>query len=80
MTSTWFTRTVVASFRSLSTSVGGRPLQPRWSPDGTMLVFGLQTNGQGDIYTVHADGSDLRQITNTPMIDERWPDWGSFAG
>jgi Tol biopolymer transport system component len=45
-----------------------------------MLVFGLQTNGQGDIYTVHADGSDLRQITNTPMIDERWPDWGSFAG
>jgi TolB protein len=58
----------------------GRPLQPRWSPDGTMLVFGLQSNGQGDIYTVHADGSDLTQITNTPNIDERWPDWGTFAG
>jgi TolB protein len=58
----------------------GGPLQPRWSPDGTMLVFGLQTNGQGDIYSVHADGSDLTQITNTPTIDERWPDWGTFAG
>jgi len=58
----------------------GKPLQPRWSPDGTMLVFGLQTNGQGDIYTVHADGSDLTQITNTPTIDERWSDWGTFAG
>ena len=58
----------------------GMPLEPRWSPDGTMLVFGLQTNGQGDIYTVHADGSDLTQITNTPTIDERWPDWGTSAG
>jgi hypothetical protein len=29
---------------------------------------------------VHADGSDLTQITNTPTIDERWPDWGTFAG
>lgn len=58
----------------------GRPLQPRWSPDGTMLVFGLQTNGQGDIYSVHADGSDLTQITSTPTIDERWPDWGTYEG
>ena len=58
----------------------GMPLEPRWSPDGTMLVFGLQTNGQGDIYTVHADGSDLTQITNTPTIDERWPDWGTHVG
>jgi TolB protein len=58
----------------------GKPLQPRWSPDGTMLVFGVQKNGQGDIYTVHADGSDLTKITNTPNIDERWPDWGTFAG
>jgi Tol biopolymer transport system component len=57
-----------------------RPLQPRWSPDGTMLVFGLQSSGQGDIYTVHADGSDLTQITDTPTIDERWPDWGTNAG
>jgi TolB protein len=58
----------------------GRPLQPRWSPDGTMLVIGLQTNGQGDLYTVHADGSELMQITDSPTIDERWPDWGTKAG
>jgi WD40 repeat protein len=58
----------------------GKPVEPRWSPDGTMLVFGLQTNGQSDIYTVRTDGSDLTQITNTPTIDERWPDWGAYAG
>ncbi|MGE5460184.1 MAG: TolB family protein [Solirubrobacterales bacterium] len=59
---------------------GGQPLQPRWSPDGTMIVFGYSTNGQGDIYTVHPDGSGLVQITNTPTVDERWPDWGTSAG
>jgi hypothetical protein len=60
--------------------LAGKPLQPRWSPDGTMLVFGLRTNGQGDIYTVRDDGSDLTPITTTPAIDERGPDWGTNAG
>jgi TolB protein len=58
----------------------GRVLQPRWSPDGSAIVFGLQTNGQGDIYTVRPDGSNLVQITDTPDIDERWPDWGTYPG
>jgi TolB protein len=58
----------------------GQVLQPRWSPDGTMIVFGLRTNGQEDICTVRRDGSDLTRITNTPDIDERWPDWGTYSG
>ena len=58
----------------------GRVLQPRWSPDGSTIVFGLVTNGQGDIYTVRPDGSDLVQITDTPDVDERWPDWGTYRG
>jgi Tol biopolymer transport system component len=55
----------------------GTPMQPRWSPDGAELVFGLETDKSGDIYTVRVDGSDLTQITDTPSIDERWPDWGT---
>jgi hypothetical protein len=58
----------------------GTPMQPRWSPDGAQLVFGLRTNNRGDIYTVAVDGSDLTQITDTPTIDERWPDWGINSG
>ncbi|MEA2577511.1 MAG: TolB protein [Chloroflexota bacterium] len=58
----------------------GAPTQPRWSPDGAELVFGLRTNNRGDIYTVAVEGSDLTQITDTPTIDERWPDWGTNGG
>jgi TolB protein len=58
----------------------GEPTQPRWSPDGTKLVFGLRTAHRGDIYTVAIDGTDLIQITDTPGIDERWPDWGTNGG
>ena len=54
----------------------GRPLQPRWAPDGTALVFTVQIHDTNDVYTVHPDGSDLIRITNTPDADERWPDWG----
>ena len=28
-----------------------------------------------DIYIVREDGTDLRQITDTPNISERWPTW-----
>ena len=54
----------------------GSPYQPRWSPDATTIVFGLQVSGQTDIYTVHPDGSGLTQVTHTRDVDEWWPDWG----
>lgn len=57
-------------------NLDGRPYQPRWSPDGTVIVFGLGANGQTDIYTVRPDGSGLTQLTDTPGVDEWWPDWG----
>lgn len=53
----------------------GSPSQPRWSPDGTEIVFSLDVRGQRDIFTVRADGSRLIQLTHTPGIDEWWPDW-----
>jgi Tol biopolymer transport system component len=49
--------------------------EPAWSPDGTKIVFCMSINGQEDIYTANADGSDVQQITNTPDF-ENGPDWG----
>ena len=41
---------------------------PAWSPDGTRLAF-VQAHRDGDlhVYTMAADGTDVRQITATPV-------------
>jgi Tol biopolymer transport system component len=49
--------------------------EPDWSPDGTRIVFCMFVNGQEDIYTARADGSDVVQVTDTPDF-ENGPDWG----
>jgi hypothetical protein len=45
--------------------------RPRWSPRGNDLVF-MRDDGtnQNDVYRVHADGTDLRQLTSGPRFDE----------
>jgi Tol biopolymer transport system component len=50
--------------------------EPSWSPDGTQILFGMFINGQEDLYTANADGSNLKQITDTPDF-EIGPDWGT---
>ena len=53
--------------------------EPRWSPVEDRLAF---VSGRGDgneIWTVVADGSDLKQVTTgmNPHDDKRWePSWG----
>jgi hypothetical protein len=49
---------------------------PQWSPDGTMIVFELWSQGEEHIYTVRPDGSELTAIVNTPGVDEKDPAWG----
>ena len=60
----------------------GQNESPRWSPDGTRLVFARHGIGPSDengftrstVFTVRADGSDLRQIV--PMeLDALDPEW-----
>jgi Tol biopolymer transport system component len=59
---------------------------PRWSPDGTMLVFARQgitvpgeAEGRTVLLVVDADGSNLRQVAPTELhaIDPDWSPDGS---
>jgi hypothetical protein len=54
---------------------------PTWSPDGTRIAFTARTPGlsNSEIFTMKADGSNLVQLTNTPVSDpggfESNPTW-----
>ena len=48
---------------------------PAWSPDGRSVAFlssGVQ--GRPDVYAIDADGSGLRNLTNSPSNDN-YPSW-----
>jgi Tol biopolymer transport system component len=40
-------------------------LVPSWSPDGTRIAFTSDADGNYEIYTMAADGTDVRQLTFT---------------
>jgi Tol biopolymer transport system component/CubicO group peptidase (beta-lactamase class C family) len=42
---------------------------PRWSPDGTRLVFLADSNETTDIFTMNIDGSDVVQLTDDAAFD-----------
>ena len=50
---------------------------PSWSPDGTYVVYLNTLSGQhlGEIYMSHPDGSDTRNVTNSPE-SETVVEWG----
>ncbi len=43
---------------------------PTWSPDAKRIAFTRKDTGHGDIYSIAANGSDLKQLTNTPNIED----------
>jgi hypothetical protein len=59
-------------------SDGEGDFEPHWSPTGNDIVF-LRDHGgvDNDVFVVHADGSGLRRITNTPTRPEFWATWSS---
>jgi Tol biopolymer transport system component len=62
---------------------GGVAFQPTWSPRGNKIIFALVRSplqgGQEDLYSVHADGTGLAPVTNTPDFEDS-PDWGTNLG
>jgi Tol biopolymer transport system component len=50
--------------------------QARWSPDGSRIILVTDSyDGNEEIYTVKADGSDPRNLSHNPA-NESDPDWG----
>jgi Tol biopolymer transport system component len=50
---------------------------PRWSPDGSKILFIRNRPGVGwDLYTVKPDGTGLAPAVTNPLNDES-PDWGT---
>lgn len=47
----------------------GPGLMPSWSADGQRIVFSRGVNDQAEIYSMAADGSDLRRLTHSRAND-----------
>ena len=48
---------------------------PRWSPDGKQIAFASDRSGRYEIWTVNADGTNLRQISFNSPGDTSFPLW-----
>ncbi len=62
-------------------AVGTPAIEPAWSPDGTKIAFAgdpsLSQKFISDIYVINVDGTNLRNLTQSPGVPERNPDWGT---
>lgn len=64
------------------------PVQPAWSPDGSLIVFSATSKAAGtstqepqwDLFTVHPDGTGLTRLTDTPHVSEQHPNWSPDGG
>ena len=52
----------------------GRNENPVWAPDGRHLVFASTRSGTSQIYTMLADGTQVKQLTSQGV--NRFPVWG----
>jgi Tol biopolymer transport system component len=48
---------------------------PAWSPDGRQIAFGNDRTGDGEIWTMLADGSQQLRLTMRPLTHDFDPDW-----
>lgn len=58
---------------------GGLIANPSWSPDGQWIAFDMSVGSYTDIYTIRADGSELRRITTTGAQNTN-PSWSPDGG
>ena len=58
----------------LTDDPNSRSSTPAWSPDGSKIAFQSDRGGNWDIYVMDADGSNVKQITDSPARDMQ-PAW-----
>jgi TolB protein len=51
---------------------------PVWSPDGSLIAFQTQRDGNFEIYLMNPDGSEQSSLLTLPS-DELWPSWGKIS-
>jgi TolB protein len=59
------------------TTAPGAERGPSWSPDGSRIAYYGADDEQAnyDIFVINADGTDPRNLTNSPTVDDRYPSW-----
>ena len=48
----------------------GSERHPKFSPDGSLIAFTADMDGNPDVFVMNADGADLRRLTFHPSADE----------
>jgi tricorn protease len=48
----------------------GSERHPKFSPDGSLIAFTAEMDGNPDVFVMNADGSNLRRLTFHPSADE----------
>lgn len=61
--------------RCLTCNTVGLPFVPAWSPDSQQIVFPFHEGDQPHLFRVNLDGTDLRQLTDTPGSPDLDPAW-----
>ena len=51
----------------------GTDFHPSWSPDGTKIAFSSARTGTAQIFTVTPIGTDVTNISNNPLVNDRFP-------
>src|ERR671933_2094934 len=64
---------------SLQLTHDGRDSEPHWAPDGRRLLFLRGKGAEAELYSIGADGSELRRLSND-RLGEKNPPLGPPGG